>query len=358
MSETELVAAAIFSMVAAAACITAAALVGGLCRGAAGIGCVFGVVADLADGRGHLLRRGGNLIDLAGLGARVTCALNRAGADLGGGGRERLRALGHGLQDGAHGGDAAVERLAQAADLIGATDADAGREVLVGHGFDGVLEPVEAGRDLAGENGAGERAQEDYEQGSPKVDPSGAVGGISVAFRAFHTLPGVEIEVLRHERDGQIRFFSEGVRSEQVKSLPRFSRYQQRHSSVAGFQVLLERCGEFLEEVALFGIVDLRLIRLYGDLIGIDGFLTLSRAVRGACRRLAQQQVEVRAPHDVHRAACICQVDHGGKCVFADICALYGDSVECEVGVNSKQDAQTAYDAVGEDELAGDREIA
>ena len=121
-------------------------------------------MADFADGGGHLLRGGGNLVDLAGLGAGVAGALDGAGADFGGGGGEGVRALGYGLKDGAHGGDAGVEGLAELADFIGAGDADVGGEVLGGHGFDGDLEPVEAGRDLAGENHAGHCAEQDDEQ--------------------------------------------------------------------------------------------------------------------------------------------------------------------------------------------------
>jgi hypothetical protein len=48
-----------------------AALIGGFGRDAAGAGGALGVVADLADGGGHLLGRGGNLVGLAGLGVAL-----------------------------------------------------------------------------------------------------------------------------------------------------------------------------------------------------------------------------------------------------------------------------------------------
>ena len=151
-----------------------AALIGGFGRFAAGGGGALGVVADLADGRGHLLRRGGNLVGLAGLGVGVAGALHGAGADFGGGRGERFRALSDGFEHGAHGVDAGVEGHPEAADLVGAGDADIDRKVFVGHGFDGVLEPVDTGSDFAGKDDSGQDAKQQHEQRRTDIDPNSA----------------------------------------------------------------------------------------------------------------------------------------------------------------------------------------
>jgi hypothetical protein len=70
------VAAAIFSMVVAAACITAPPWLAVSADSRLAAGGALGVVADLADGGRHLLRRGGNLVGLAGLDVGVAHVLN------------------------------------------------------------------------------------------------------------------------------------------------------------------------------------------------------------------------------------------------------------------------------------------
>ncbi len=67
---------------------------------------------------------------------------------------------------------------------------------LLAIGFDGDLEPVEARRDLAGENHAGQNAKQQYEECEGGADPSGAIGCAGDVLGFLSTEPGIKVEVV------------------------------------------------------------------------------------------------------------------------------------------------------------------
>ena len=171
-----------------------AALIGGLGGDSTGSGGALGVVADLADGGGHLLRRRSNLVGLAGLGVCVACALDRAGADLDGGGGERIRTLRHRLQYAAHGSDAGVQGGGKTADLVAAALFNAYRQVFFSHTLQGRGGGLQGWGDEPGELEADECAEQNDEECDPSVDPRGVVAGERGALRILCARPGVDSE--------------------------------------------------------------------------------------------------------------------------------------------------------------------
>ncbi len=145
-----------------------AALVGGLGGQAAGAGGAFGVVADFADGRGHLLCRGGDLVGFAGLGIGVSGGLHGACADLGCGRRKGLRTMRDGLDHLADDRDAGVQSLSHPANFVGAGYHNVCGEVFVGELLQHAHHPHNARRDDAVEPNADEGTERNDEQSCAK----------------------------------------------------------------------------------------------------------------------------------------------------------------------------------------------
>ncbi len=108
-----------------------ATILGRIGRLQAGRGSGFNVVADLADGRRHLLRGGGNLVDPCRLRVRITGGLRGRGGHLRRIPTEHLGALRQRTNHRAEGMDCGIERVAQLAELILRLNLDGFGKILI-----------------------------------------------------------------------------------------------------------------------------------------------------------------------------------------------------------------------------------
>ena len=275
-------------------------------------------MADLADGRGHLLRRGGDLVGLAGLGVGVAGGLDRPGADLGGGCRERLRALGDGLEHAADGGHAGVD---------------------------------------PGENHDNKRAEQHDQQGHRGTDPGRSDAGLRCAVGGLRPQLCVnqKSRVCRRQRIRQR--CHRRVRGEKIQRIPRLARGQQTNPAIARVLILLDCPREFLVLLPLRWNNE-QIDRLQRLFVLRNRHLPLAEVIRGTCRSLTQHQLQVLAPLGADAIANGANINQGRKMTPADIRALCRDAPEGDEGECAQHNAQAADNAEGEDELAGDGEIA
>jgi hypothetical protein len=96
---------------------------------------------------------------------------------------------------------------------------------------------------------------------------------------------------------------------------------------------------EPLVKFALARITDGRLVELGGGLVSGHRLLPLGRMLACAGRGLAQQQLQILAPHRVHRSLKIGQRQHGRQRLVAYVQVLDGNVAEGEKCVSPQQNA-------------------